>query len=131
MISALQMFIGFGMPVGLILALAWLRSRERLRLLELIQVANAADKPLTPEMIRCLPGGFDRPTPERDRRRGIFLLCIGGGMLFIAIVVSGGLDALDQDWAGGAGAFMAGVAAIPACIGAAFLILGRQAARPD
>jgi len=106
-----------------------MRYRERMRVLDVVQVAVQGGNPLSPEMVKALPGGGHMfPTPQRDFRLGVLLIACGAAIaaiglcVFIAVTSEGGP-------AVAVGVSIAAAGAIPACIGAALVILSRSEKR--
>lgn len=103
-----------------------MRLSERMRVLNIVHAAALAGNPLTPEMLKALPGGGHMfPTPERDFRLGVLLIAVGAAVatiglcVFVAVTAQGGP-------AVAVGVSIAAAGAIPACIGAALVILSRS-----
>jgi hypothetical protein len=103
-----------------------LRSRERMRVLQVVLASVQGGSPLSVEMVQALPGGNQVfPTPQRDFRLGVLLIAVGAAIVtigictFFAIFSEGGGPAI------AVGVSIAAAGAIPACIGAALIILSR------
>jgi hypothetical protein len=127
-IIAVQILIALIVP-GLVFVLtAFMRSRERMRLLDVVLQTSQSGKPVSPDLLRALPGGRDRdiPAPQLDFRRGVMLIAIGlalaaiGLCVYLAVATNGGDGAIA--W----GVMIAAFGAIPACVGAALVILSRE-----
>ncbi|MGZ6013994.1 MAG: DUF6249 domain-containing protein [Caulobacteraceae bacterium] len=127
MIVAVQILIALIVPGLVFMFTAFLRSRERMRLLDVILQTSQSGSPVSPDLLRALPGGRDIPTPQLDFRRGVMLIAVGlavatvGLCVYFAVATSGGEGAIA--W----GVLIAAFGAIPACIGAALVILSREA----
>ena len=126
MIVAVQILIALIVP-GLVFVLtAYLRSRERIRLLDVILATSQAGQPVSPELIRSLPGVREVPAPQLDFRRGVMLIAIGAALAAIGLCV---FFAIASENGSGPVAWalaIAAVGAIPACIGVALVILSRE-----
>jgi hypothetical protein len=127
-IIAVQILIALIVP-GLVFVLtAFMRSRERMRLLDVVLATSQSGNPVPAELVRALPGGRDRdiPAPQLDFRRGVLLIAIGlalaaiGLCVYLAVATNGGDGAIA--W----GVMIAAFGAIPACVGAALVILSRE-----
>jgi hypothetical protein len=127
-IVAVQILIALIVP-GLVFVLtAYLRSRERMRLLDVVLHSSQSGNPVPPEIIRSLPGGRDReiPNPQLDLRRGVLLIAAGAALATIGLCV---YFAVATDGGGGAiawGVMIAAFGAIPASVGVALVILSRE-----
>ena len=103
-----------------------IRLRERMRVLDIVHAAALGGSPLTAEVLMALPsGGHMLPTPQRDFRLGVLLIAVGAAIatiglcVFIAVTAEGGP-------AVAVGVSIAAAGAIPACVGAALVILSRS-----
>lgn len=125
--EALSILIALGVPGGVFLICAGLRSWERLRLLEVARALAAADRPLSPEVIQALPGSQGSANTQRDLRRGVMLTAVGGGFFLLgALAFLGCLGGgTDMGVSLAIGAAVAAVGALPLCIGAALIFLSR------
>jgi len=125
--QAMMLLAGLGVPAGLVAALAWFHLIERLRLQELVRALAERQQPLTAEMVRILAGrGFSGPPRERDRRRGVMLASIGVALAVLGLLAFIGLWSSGVDVAVAVGVILAGVGAIPGCVGAGYVILSRD-----
>lgn len=125
--QAMMLLAGLGVPAGLIATLAWLRLIERLRLQDLVRASVERQQPLAADMIRTLAGtGFSAPPRERDRRRGVMLAAIGVALATLGLLAFIGLWSARVDAAVAVGVILAGIGAIPGCIGAGYVILSRD-----
>jgi len=121
---------------ALFLTPAYLKSRERMRLIELVRTASEKGAPLPPEALSVLTAEpkQQRPSHIRDIRRGVVLLAFAVAFEIIALCIYvAGYTAERADSMPEAEDFseiaafsmgFAGFGAIPFCIGFAFLMLG-------
>lgn len=123
--SAVQMFIGLGTPATVIVLLFWFRTLERLRAMAVVRAAAEAQQAMSPEAIRALTGGFATPPRERDRRRGVMLVSICGAFAMIGVLACIGSASMGFDGAVAVGVALAGIGAIPGCVGGAYVILSK------
>jgi len=123
----MMLLAGLGVPAGLVAALAWFRMIERLRLQDLVRALAERQQPLSADMVRTLAGtGFSAPPRERDRRRGVMLASIGVALATLGLLAFIGLWSSGVDVAVAVGVILAGVGAIPGCVGAGYVILSRD-----
>ena len=123
----MMLLAGLGVPAGLVAALAWFHLIERLRLQDLVRSLAERQQPLTAEMVRTLAGrSFSAPPRERDRRRGVMLASIGVALATLGLLAFIGLWSSGVDVAVAVGVILAGVGAIPGCVGAGYVILSRD-----
>ena len=126
MLIAVQILIALIVPGLVFVITAYFRSRERMRLLEVILQTSQSGHPVSPELLRTLPGGRELPAPQVDFRRGVMLIAIGASLVAIGVCL---YFAIASEGAGGAiawGVCVAACGAIPACFGAALVILSRE-----
>ena len=120
----LQLLILVGVPSGVFLAVHILRNRQRHRVIDLVRRAIEADRPLPPEVVEAL-SARSAPSAHSDLRRGVLLIAVGvalgvvGLFSFVIIDATGGSGGIPV------GASIAGLGAIPACLGAALVFLSR------
>jgi len=126
---AVEILIALLVPGFVFMFSSLIRFRERMRVLDVVQVAVQGGNPLSPETIQALPGGGHMfPTPQRDFRMGVLLIACGAAIaaiglcVFIAVTSEGGP-------AVAVGVSIAAAGAIPACIGVALVILSRSEKR--
>src|SRR4051812_19160199 len=108
----------FGMIAGVVLVPRYFKSRERREMQQTIRAAIERGQPLPPEMIDAMTRDV-RPaaSPARDLRAGIVWLSIAVGLGVIGLLA---MNADESD-----GAYVAwGIAAIPTCVGLAYIALG-------
>jgi hypothetical protein len=126
---AVQILIALIVPGLVFIITASLRSAERLRLLQVILETSQSGNPVSPELLRTLPGVRDVPAPQVDFRRGVMLMAIGGALAAIGLCV---YFAIASEHGGGAvawGLSVAACGAIPGAIGIALVILSREERR--
>lgn len=125
---------------SIILTPLFLRSKERMKLLEMVRGGSERGEPMPPELVRTLMSEPkpNRPSHIRDMRRGIVLMSFAIAVEIIAFCVYTAIamtetDPGEVDPAAAVGLSIAGFGAIPACIGLAFILLsltGRNSAEP-
>ncbi len=122
----------FGMIAAIVIVPQYLRYKDRARLHETLRQAYDKGQPVPPELLGALtrPGRAPEGPVEpyaypvedraaRDLRRGVVWLAIGVGLVLIGAGFYAGL--YDVGGAPQTFASFAGMGAIPACIGLAFL----------
>jgi hypothetical protein len=94
---AVQILIALIVPGIVFMFSNLVRLRERMRVLDIVHAAALAGNPLSPEMLKSLPGGGHMfPTPQRDFRLGVLLIACGAAIatiglcVFIAVTSEGG-----------------------------------------
>jgi hypothetical protein len=127
-IVAVQILIALIVPGLVFMFTAFLRSRERTRLLDVILATSQSGNPVPAELVRSLPGGRDRdiPIPQLDFRRGVMLIAIGVALAAIGLCVYLAVASNGGDGAVAWGVMIAAFGAIPACVGVALVILSRE-----
>ena len=126
MLVAVQILIALIVPGVVFVITASLRSAERLRLLDVILKTSQGGQPISPELLRTLPGTRTIPEPQVDFRRGVMLMAVGGALaaiglcVYFAIASEGGAAAIA--W----GVSVAASGAIPGALGIALYILSRE-----
>jgi hypothetical protein len=133
-VEVLALFIVLGVPALVILAPLWLRSQDRRRVLAAMTAAAEKGATLPADQVSLLLSGARPvrslpPDHVRDARRGALLLASALGIVVIAAGISTMVWALGVGFAGALFACLASVAALPAAIGAAYLLLARQGRR--
>jgi len=118
-IGALSGPLFFAMIAVIIIVPRWLRSREREAMQATLRAAIEKGQPLPPEVIEAISrDARTLPSPTRDLRTGIILLCVAAG--FVVMGLAGGyLGDGDVDATG----WLIGIAAFPGFMGAAFLVM--------
>lgn len=114
----------FASIVAIIVGPSWLKSRDRREVQQTVRTAIEKGQPLPPEVIDALSKEATRNIPSRSRdiRLGIIWLAVGIGLAAFGLIneMSWNGDNWDgPDFGGG----LLGVAAIPATIGLAFIVL--------
>jgi hypothetical protein len=122
----------FAMIAAVVIVPKYLRSRDRDRLHETLRMAYEKGQPVPPELMEALQptGKIDlaaapyvpvRDRADRDMRSGVVWLAVGVGLLLVGVAFYAMLYNV-----GGAvetGCSFAALAAIPICVGCAFLLL--------
>jgi hypothetical protein len=116
------------LPTLVIVLVVVLRYQARRRLLDLIAEAVQAEKPISPETLSALTGASHGPA-ERDRRRGAMLVAIGLGLALIGVCAGVALQATALGGGAAAAMALAGLGALPLCIGLALIWLSRSQPR--
>jgi hypothetical protein len=113
----------FASLVAIIVGPSWLKSRDRREVQQTVRAAIEKGQPLPPEVIDSLSKEATRnlPSRSRDLRQGVIWLAIGIGLDAFGTIseMSWGGDGWDGPDFGG----IVGIAAIPATIGLAFIVL--------
>jgi hypothetical protein len=106
----------FGTVIAIVVLPSYFRTRERLAMQDTLRSAIDKGQPLPPEVIEAMSKRVKAPSSRvSDLRRGVIWLAVGIGIAAMAGAVS---------WHEGDDAFpMFGIAAIPAAIGLAFIVL--------
>jgi len=106
----------FAMIAAIVVGPSYLRSREREKLQETLRIAIEKGQPIPPEVIESMTQGARQPpSADRDLRRGIIWLGVAAGFAAMGWII--GLAEPDATYP------MLGVAAFPAFIGLAFLVI--------
>ena len=115
----------FASLVAIIVGPSWLKSRDRREVQQTVRTAIEKGQPLPPEVIDALSKEASRNIPSRTRdiRRGIIWLAVGVGMAAFSLISESSWNSDGwsdgPDFSGG----LLGLAAIPATIGLAFIVL--------
>jgi hypothetical protein len=123
-IPVFAIFAVFGTITAIVFGPAWLKSRERRDMQQTVRAAIDKGQPLPPEVIEALGKEATRNVPSRTRdiRRGIIWLAVGIGLAAFGLIND--LSWNGESWEGpDLGGGLLGVAAIPATIGLAFIVL--------
>lgn len=123
---ALSIFVALAVPAAVVSVSAWLRSRERLHLLDVVRKL-AEENRLSAEVIQALPGAQADVSPRRDLRRGVMLLAIGISLVVIGVLAffANLHGAKDFGVSVAIGTIVAALGAIPICVGAALIFLSK------
>jgi hypothetical protein len=114
-LTAVILFLG-SIP-AIIIAGRYFKSRERLKMQEIIRLAIERGQPLPPEVIDAISrDATPRPSPRRDLRVGIVWIAVAAGMIVFAYALGYG-PAPDAFWP------LVGLAAFPGFIGVALVIM--------
>ena len=113
----------FGTITAIIVGPTYFKTRERRDMQKTVRAAIDKGQPLPPEVIEALSNEAARAAPSRTRdiRRGIIWLAVGIGMAAFGLIND--YSDADGPFDGGFGNGMLGLAAIPATIGLAYLVL--------
>jgi hypothetical protein len=126
---AVEILIALIVPGIVFLCSNLMRYRERMRVLDVVQVAVQGGNPLSPETIAALPGGGHMfPTAQRDFRMGVLLVASGAALAVMGLCVAIAVAA-EGGPAVAVGVSIAAAGAIPACIGIALVVLSRSEKR--
>lgn len=113
----------FASLVAIIVGPSWLKSRDRREVQQTVRTAIEKGQPLPPEVIDALSKEATRnlPSRSRDLRQGVIWLAVGVGLAAFGLIseMSWGSDGWEGPNFGG----IVGIAAIPATIGVAFIVL--------
>jgi hypothetical protein len=122
----MQLLAFVGVPGGLFALTLVLRSRERLRLLDIVRSTAEQGHPLSADVVGVLRRGRSPvPTPERDYRRGMLLVAIASGIALLGFCVYVFATSFDQNGLA-VGVAVAAFGALPGCVGAALILLSRS-----
>ena len=116
--GVLHTAIVFTAIVAIIVVPRWLKARERDNLHKTIQLAYEKGQQLPPELIEALTQDVKvkpKPSPERDLRTGIIWLGVAVGLAAFGYAI--GFEEPDATYV------LMGIAAFPAFIGLAFVIM--------
>lgn len=117
--AVLIIFIIFGSIASLFLVPQWLRSQERQKLQETLRAAIERGQPLPQDVVQAMTSDVkparSLPSPSRDLRTGIVWLGVAIGLAAMGVAV--GFEEPDATYP------MIGVAAFPAFIGLAFIVM--------
>jgi len=122
MTPVLVMLIIFGSITAIVFGPSYLKSRERREIQTTVRHAIDKGQDLPPELIDAMTRevASKLPSRTRDLRRGVIWLAVGIGIAAFSYLSNLGWN--DHDMEGAAAATM-GLAAIPATIGLAFIVL--------
>lgn len=114
----------FGTIVAIFFGPTYLKSRERRETQETVRRAIDKGQDLPAEVLDALTRDVTKNLPSRTRdiRRGIIWLAVGVGIAAFGLISDMGWNS-GNDWHGEVGNGLLGIAAIPATVGLAYLIL--------
>ncbi|MEJ6788254.1 DUF6249 domain-containing protein [Brevundimonas sp. BR2-1] len=114
----------FGTITAIAFGPSYLKFRERREMQETVRRAIDKGQDLPPEVIDAMTKDVTKNLPSRTRdiRRGIIWLAVGIGIAAFSLINNMGWQGGD-DWHGNVGDGLLGIAAIPATIGLAYLVL--------
>ena len=112
----------FGSLTAIVVGPSYLKTRERRDMQKTVRAAIDKGQPLPPEVIEALSKETARNTLSRTRdiRRGIIWLAIGVGVAAFSMINN--VAFRGDDWGHASDGFLA-LAAIPATVGIAYLVL--------
>jgi hypothetical protein len=122
MTPILIMLIIFGSITAIVFGPSYLKSRERREIQTTVRHAIDKGQQLPPELIDAMTKDVASKLPSRTRdlRRGVIWLAVGIGVAAFSYLSNLGWNDHDMEQAAAA---MLGLAAIPATIGIAFIVL--------
>ncbi|WP_332660545.1 DUF6249 domain-containing protein [Brevundimonas sp.] len=114
----------FGCITAIAFGPTYLKFRERRETQETVRRAIDKGQDLPAEVLDALTRDVTKNLPSRTRdiRRGIIWLAVGVGIAAFSLINNMGWQG-GNDWHGEVGDGLLGIAAIPATIGLAFLVL--------
>ena len=112
----------FSAITAIIFGPSYLKSREKREIQATVRHAIDKGQDLPPELIDAMTKDVASKLPSRTRdlRRGVIWLAVGSGVAAVSYLRNLGWNDHDME---GASAAMMGLAAIPATIGLAFIVL--------
>ena len=108
----------FAMIAALVILPRYFRTLERQKLQETLRAAIEKGQSLPPEVVEALTGEVANkrpPSPERDLRKGVVLLCVAAAMVVLGYLI--GFNEPDAFYP------ILGAAAFPAFIGLALVAM--------
>lgn len=115
-IGALIPIFFFVMIAAIVIVPRYFKSQERQKMAETLRAAIEKGQPLPSEVVDAISSGVKvPPSPQRDLRTGIIWLGVGVGLAAMGWAI--GFDEPD------AALPMVGIAAFPAFIGIAFIVM--------
>lgn len=111
------MFAVFGSLVAIVVGPGWIKARERREVQVTVRAALDKGQPLPPEVIETLTRDIAQNLSSRtkDLRRGVLTLAAAAGIALLGYAI--GMEAGEAVYP------MLGLAAVPAMIGLAFIVL--------
>lgn len=107
----------FAMIAAIIVAPRYFKSQERRKLADTMRAAIEKGQPLPPEVVDALTQGgpMRASVPKSDLRRGVVWVAVAAGIILFGFSIG--------YWEPDAAMPFIGIAAIPLCVGCAFLVL--------
>lgn len=117
LIPIFGIFAVFGSLVAIVVGPGWIKARERREVQLTVRTALDKGQPLPPEVIETLTRDIAQNLSSRtkDLRRGVLTLAAAAGIALLGYAI--GMEAGEAVYP------MLGVAAVPAMIGLAFVVL--------
>lgn len=117
LIPIFGIFAVFGSLVAIVIGPGWIKARERREVQLTVRTALDKGQPLPPEVIETLTRDIAQNLSSRtkDLRRGVLTLAAAAGIALLGYAI--GMEAGEAVYP------MLGVAAVPAMIGLAFVVL--------
>jgi len=110
--------IFFVMIAAIVIVPRYFKSLERQKMQETLRAAIEKGQPLPAEVVEAMTRNVTvkrAPSPQRDLRRGVVLLCVAAALVTLGYLI--GLSEPDAFYP------LVGVAAFPAFIGLAFVVM--------
>jgi hypothetical protein len=123
----LQLLAFVGVPGGLLALSLVLRSRERIRLLDVVRSAAEQGHPLPADVVGMLRRRSWAAIPGRDYRRGVVLVAWAAAIALTGFAAYVSAASFEAEGAVAIGISIAALGALPGCIGAALIVLSRAA----
>lgn len=113
----------FGTITAIVFGPTYLKFRERRETQETVRRAIEKGQDLPPEVLEALTKDVKKNEPSRTRdiRRGVIWLAVGIGIAAFGLIND--FNSIHSGWEGNVGDGLLGIAAIPATIGLAFIVL--------
>ena len=110
----------FGTITAIIVGPSYFKTRERRDMQKTVRAAIDKGQPMPPEVIDALSKEAARNIPSRTRdiRRGVIWLAVGVGMAAFSLI-----NRYNNSWDDGGSNGLLGLAAVPATVGLAYLVL--------
>lgn len=110
----------FGTITAIIVGPTYFKARERRDIQKTVRAAIDKGQPMPPEVIEALSNEAARALPSRTRdiRRGIIWLAVGVGMAAFSLI-----NKYNNGWDDHGSNGLLGLAAVPATVGLAYLVL--------
>jgi len=110
----------FGTITAIIVGPSYFKTRERRDMQKTVRAAIDKGQPMPPEVIDALSKEAARNIPSRTRdiRRGVIWLAVGVGMAAFSLI-----NRYNNSWDDSGSNGLLGLAAVPATVGLAYLVL--------